>query len=222
LERHISVARTARYQQLGELSPATTQLWLVLHGYGQLAEYFIRHFAPLHAADPAGTVIVAPEALSRFYLTGTGGRVGASWMTRADRLAEINDQGDYLTSLLSHLRASCPPTARLTVLGFSQGTATASRWLAREAARWRPDQLVLWAGDFPADIDAGAARQLLTGLPVALVCGDQDEYVSPARLQEQANTLRQHGAAMRTHSFAGGHTLHPNLLRRLHATPLST
>ena len=213
------MARTARYQQLGELSPATTQLWLVLHGYGQLAEYFIRHFAPLHAADPAGTVIVAPEALSRFYLTGTGGRVGASWMTKADRLAEIDDQADYLTTLLSHLRLSCPPTARLTVLAFSQGTATASRWLVREATRWRPDQLVLWAGDFPADIDAGAARQLLTGLPVALVCGDQDEYVSLAKLQEQADTLRQHGADVNIHSFTGGHALNPDLLHWLHATP---
>ncbi len=214
------MARTARYQQLGELSPATTQLWLVLHGYGQLAEYFIRHFAPLHAADPAGTVIVAPEALSRFYLTGTGGRVGASWMTKADRLAEIEDQAGYLTTLLSHLRASCPHTTRLTVLAFSQGTATASRWLVREAAQWRPDQLVLWAGDFPADIDVGSARQLLTGLPVTLVCGDQDEYVSPTKLQEQAATLRQHGAAVASHNFIGGHTLHVDVLRQLHATPL--
>ncbi len=215
------MARTARYQQLGELSPATTQLWLVLHGYGQLAEYFIRHFAPLHAADPAGTVIVAPEGLSRFYLTGTGGRVGASWMTKADRLAEIDDQASYLTTLLSHLRASCPPTARLTVLAFSQGTATASRWLASEAAQWRPDQLVLWAGDFPADIDAGAAHQLLTDLPVALVSGDQDEYVSPAKLHDQADILRQLGARVSTHSFVGGHTLHLDTLHQLHATPLS-
>ncbi|TFZ65248.1 phospholipase [Hymenobacter sp. UV11] len=220
MERHISVARTARYQQLGELSPATTQLWLVLHGYGQLAEYFIRHFAPLHAADPVGTVIVAPEGLSRFYLTGTGGRVGASWMTKADRLAEIDDQASYLTTLLRHLQAQCPATARLTVLAFSQGTATASRWLAREAAQWRPDQLVLWAGDFPADINAGAAQQLLNGLPVAMVSGDQDEYVSLTKLHELAATLRQHGALVSTYGFAGGHTLQPDILRQLHATPL--
>lgn len=220
MEKHISVTRTARYQQLGELSAATTQLWLVLHGYGQLAEYFIRHFAPLHAADPAGTVIVAPEALSRFYLQGTGGRVGASWMTKADRLTEIDDQASYLTALLDRLRAACPPAARLTVLGFSQGTATASRWLAHETTRWRPDQLVLWAGNFPADIDAVAARQLLAGLPMTLVCGDQDEYVSVAQLQEQAAVLRQHGATVQEHTFAGGHTLNVALLREMHATPL--
>ena len=102
---------------------------------------------------------------------------------------------------------------RVTVLGFSQGTATVSRWLARCAGRWRPHQLVLWAGDFPADIDAPAARQLLHGLPVALVCGDQDEYVRPAQVARQADLLRQHGAATTTLTFAGGHTLDAGLLK---------
>lgn len=217
MEYHLPVTRTARYQQLGELSPTTRQLWLVLHGYGQLAEYFIRHFAALHAADPAGTVIVAPEGLSRFYLQGTAGRVGASWMTRADRLAEIEDQASYLSQLLASLLVQCPPGTPVTVLGFSQGTATASRWLAHCAGHWRPQHLILWAGDFPADIEASRAQQAVQSLPVSLICGTQDGYVSPARLHEQAEVLRQHGAQVATHSFAGGHTLYPELLRQLHA-----
>ena len=221
MERHISVARTARYQQLGEASPATRQLWVVLHGYGQLAEYFIRHFRPLHAADPAGTVIVAPEGLSRFYLHGTDGRVGASWMTRADRLSEIADQTRYLTQLLASILADCPATTRVTVLGFSQGTATASRWLATYAGRWRPQRLILWAGDFPADIDPQLAWQTVQNLPVALVSGDQDEYVSPDKLQEQADALRQYGARVTTHSFGGGHTIDAALLYQLYATSLA-
>jgi predicted esterase len=176
LERHLTVTRTARYQQLGEISATTRQLWLVAHGYGQLAEYFIRHFAHLHTADPTGTVIVAPEGLSRFYLTGTSGRVGASWMTRADRLTEIDDQNGYLSQLLAQLLTQCPTDVRVTILGFSQGTATVSRWLTRNAVTWRPHQLVLWAGDFPADIDDVAAQQLLVQLPVTLISGNQDEY----------------------------------------------
>ena len=208
------MARTARYQQLGELSAATTQLWLVLHGYGQLAEYFIRHFAPLHAADLAGTVIVAPEGLSRFYLTGTGGRVGASWMTKADRLTEIEDQAGYLTTLLHSLQAAAP-SADVLVLGFSQGTATASRWLTHLSTTtgWRPRRLVLWAGDFPTD--ALPASALLPGLPVDVVCGDQDEYISYEQFGQQADTLQSHGAIVSTFRFAGGHTLYAPLLHEL-------
>lgn len=214
MERHISVVRTARYQQLGEASPATRQLWVVLHGYGQLAEYFIRHFRPLHTADPAGTVIVAPEGLSRFYLHGTDGRVGASWMTRADRLAEIDDQTTYLTALLKPLLAAAP-VADVIVLGFSQGTATASRWLNHLAATegWRPRRLVLWAGDFPADTLPAPA--LLPGLPVDVVCGDEDAYISDAQFRQQAAGLAQHGAVVNAFRFTGGHTLHTALLHEL-------
>ena len=44
------------------------EVWFVLHGFGQLSPYFIRHFGVL--AD--GTrLIVAPEALNRFYLERT-------------------------------------------------------------------------------------------------------------------------------------------------------
>jgi len=217
MEHHFTTTRTARYEQLGEPSAATRQLWLVAHGYGQLVEYFSRHFKSVQAADPEGTVIVAPEALSRFYLSGNSGRVGASWMTTADRQAEIADQAAYLDALLAHLLAACPPDVRVTVLGFSQGTATVSRWLAGRPDGWRPHRLLLWAGDFPADIEATAARQLLHGLPVVLVSGEQDGYVGPDKLRAQAKALGLHGAQLTTHSFEGSHTLHPPLLLQLHA-----
>jgi predicted esterase len=217
MEHHFTAARTARYEQLGEPSAATRQLWLVAHGYGQLAAYFSRHFKALHAADPTGTVVVAPEALSRFYLSGTSGRVGASWMTTADRLAEIADQAAYLDALLAHLLATCPPDVRVTVLGFSQGTATVSRWLAARADGWRPHQLILWAGDFPADIEVEVAQRLLRGLPVVLVSGEQDGYVGPEKLATQAETLRLHGAQVTMETFEGNHTMYPPLLQQLHA-----
>ncbi len=217
MEHHLTISRTARYEQLGEPSAATRQLWLVAHGYGQLAAYFCRHFQSVQALDPEGTVIVAPEALSRFYRNGTSGHVGASWMTSADRLAEIADQTTYLDALLDHLLRACPPDVRVTVLGFSQGTATVSRWLAAKAQHWRPHQLVLWAGDFPADIEAPAAQQLLHNLPVVLVSGDLDGYVGPDKLQAQAEALGAYGAQITTRTFEGNHTLYPPLLRQVHA-----
>jgi predicted esterase len=217
MEHHFSVSRTARYQQLGEPSAATRQLWLVAHGYGQLAEYFMRYFKSVHALDPTGTVIVAPEGLSRFYINGTSGHVGASWMTTADRLAEIADQTAYLDALLDHLLSNCPSDVRVTVLGFSQGTATVSRWLAAGARRWRPYRLILWAGDFPKDIEVEAAQQLLHDLPVVLVSGELDGYAGPAKTQAQAEQLRPHGAQITILGFEGNHTIYTPLLQQLHA-----
>jgi len=88
----LKTERTARIALLGRPGPEVRHLWLVLHGYRQLAPYFLRKFAPLARPD---TLIAAPEGLSRFYLEGYYGKVGASWMTREARLDEIADQISY-------------------------------------------------------------------------------------------------------------------------------
>src|SRR5712692_3984827 len=118
-EHRLAIARTARYYTLGALGPATRQVWFVCHGYGQLAGRFLRHFAPL---DDGSRVIVAPEGLSRFYLTERAAerRVGASWMTREDRLAEIDDYVHYLDAVQTAVAASGHPApAAVHALGFS-------------------------------------------------------------------------------------------------------
>ena len=214
MEHHLTVARTARYQQLGELSARTRRIWFVCHGYGQLAAYFVRHFAFLveHRDD---TVVIAPEGLSRFYLQGNGGRVGASWMTRDDRLSEINDHIGFLNQLAALVLAKCPPDVEITVLGFSQGTATVSRWLTR--AFFHPARLILWAGGFPEDITPETAQKLLQGLPVAVVIGSDDEYISLAQAGQQQRQLQLFGAAAQLLTFTGKHALNRAMLEKLAA-----
>lgn len=212
MECHLTVARTARYQQLGELSPQTRRVWFVCHGYGQLAAYFIRHFAFLVEADPT-TVIIAPEGLSRFYLSGNSGRVGASWMTRDDRLHEIGDHINFLNQLAALVLAGCPMDVEITVLGFSQGTATVSRWLAQAA--FRPAHLILWAGGFPDDLAPAAAQQFLQGLLLSLVIGSDDEYISIAQAAQQQQQLLQLGATAQLVTFTGKHELNRAILEKL-------
>ena len=213
-EHHLAVTRTARYYQLGELSAHTRRVWFVCHGYGQLAAYFVRHFAFLTEADPT-TVVVAPEGLSRFYLQGNGGRVGASWMTRDDRLHEIADHIGFLNQLVAKVLTECPADVHITVLGFSQGTATVSRWLAQ--APFRPAQLVLWAGGFPEDMEPATAQQLLSGLRLVLVVGTEDEYISVAQATGQQTLMAELGAASRLVTFAGKHELNRAVLEQLAA-----
>ena len=211
-EHHLAVTRSARYYQLGELSAQTRRVWFVCHGYGQLAAYFSRHFAFLTEADPA-TVVIAPEGLSRFYLSGNGGRVGASWMTRDDRLHEIDDHIGFLDQLADVILAQCPADVHITVLGFSQGTATVSRWLAQ--ARFRPAHLILWAGGFPDDLAPAAARRLLEKLPLTVVIGTDDEYISSSEIAHQQQQMQQLGALPTLISFAGKHELNRKVLAEL-------
>jgi predicted esterase len=210
-EHHLQVARTARYYQLGNLSSDTRRVWFVCHGYGQLAAYFIRHFAFLVEADPH-LVVIAPEGLSRFYLNGTSGRVGASWMTRDDRLHEIKDHIGFLNQLADHVLAGCSPTAAITVLGFSQGTATISHWLTQ--AHFQPARVILWAGGFPEDLAADEAQRLLQSVALHVVVGTEDQYVTIEKASQLHQQLRALGAVPQLHTFVGGHTLNRSVLER--------
>jgi len=209
---HLSTTRTARYATLGDPS-AAREAWVVLHGYGQLAEYFIRSFRVL---DDGERLIVAPEALSRFYLDGMRehDRVGASWMTKADREREIHDYVRYLDALYAQMVAGgLGEDAPVHVLGFSQGTATASRWAALGEST--VERLTLWAGGVPHDLDLDAHRTLLQRLDLTLVIGTEDEYISAERVADEEARLDAHGIPHRTVRFDGGHRIDPDVLADL-------
>jgi predicted esterase len=213
-ESHLTVQRTARYAYLGPAGPAAEEVWFVLHGYGQRASAFLEGFAPL---DDGRRLLVAPEALSRFYLdSGPSGRhgeqVGASWMTREDRDSEIDDYVRYLEALKAHVLAPVGRTdVPVRVLGFSQGVATAARWVF--AASWKPVQVILWGGLLPQELvpEAGAP---FPAFPVAFVSGERDHAVDQVRLAQQVAALRSRGGRVEQVTFAGAHRLDaPTLLR---------
>ncbi len=52
-EQRIDVPKTARYLTLGPTD--ATDLWIVLHGYGQLAGRFLRRFAPIDVETHRGS-----------------------------------------------------------------------------------------------------------------------------------------------------------------------
>jgi predicted esterase len=220
-EAHITVARTARYYTIGATVDRPRELWFACHGYGQLAAYFVRSFQPL---DDGTRIVIAPEALSRFYfgdprqrLQGVDSFVGATWMTREDREREIDDHVAYLDTLYAHVRGRAGwSAARVTVLGFSQGVATVCRWLARGTAH--ADRLVLWAGRLPADLFPLPADSPLRSMRIVIVAGRQDEWVTAAVLAEQEAMLRDAGLSYELRQFAGGHAMDEELLGAIAAS----
>jgi predicted esterase len=209
-EHAIAVPRTARYFTLGPTHGFPRELWFVCHGYGQLAQRFAGQFASL---DDGARLIVAPEALSRFYLdpipkrrNDPSPRIGASWMTREDREAEIADYVSYLERVADEVRNSLTGAApRIVVLGFSQGTATVCRWLA--ASAMRADQLVLWSGTIPPELDLAAWAGRLHGAAITLVAGERDDLVPPATMAAEAERLSVAGVAFTLVRFDGAHEI---------------
>ncbi len=208
-EHHFGVRRTARYCTL-DPDGETQEVWFVLHGYGQLAPYFIRHF---EAIQNGRRLIVAPEALSRYYLPGHT-RVGASWMTREDRVTEIDDYLAYLDALHDQIFERLD-RSRVTVhvLGFSQGGATASRWAA--LGRVNADRLILWASDLASDLDLSIHAEALGRRRLTLVVGTEDEFVTPTLLADQEALLTEHNIPYRLRTFTGPHKIDRETLKVL-------
>lgn len=217
-ELHIDVERSARVCVLGDVA-AAREVWIVCHGYGQLAARFIRDFEPLVSDTRA---IIAPEGLHRFYLDpppapAAQRRVGATWMTREDREQDIADYVRYLDRVVATL-VPAEPRPRLRALGFSQGTATVFRWAALGTTALA--ELILWSGDVPPDLDMQPAAQRLRQTRITVVQGSQDVLQPPHQARRQLELLDAAGLSYRTRTFDGGHALDRALLAELAEVPL--
>ncbi len=215
IERFLT-RRTGRCAVRGPNDPARArELWVVLHGYAQLASRFLAGFGTI---DDGSRLIVAPEALSRFYDARTplashvDAEVGASWMTREDRTDEIEDQLHWLRQVVATYRARVGDTVPLTVLGFSQGAAAASRWVARGDVG--PAHLICWGASLAPELD------LTEGSPLArtrctVVVGARDLFVSAEQVAQERARLDAAGFAYTFERFAGGHRLDDATLARV-------
>ena len=217
-ERHLLVPRSARYSVMGSFDAALAEVWIVCHGHGQLASRFLTRFIPIERED---RLFVAPEALNRYYLTPPQGGphapntpVGATWMTSEDREREIEDYVRYLDLLYDEIFSIVPrKNVRLWVLGFSQGTATVARWVAR--GKVDPDRVVLWAGVLPPELTVADAASLTRRAPLTVVLGRHDDFAKPELIAAQESRLKELGVAHETVRFDGGHEIVPEVLRSL-------
>ena len=194
MEHKLIAQKTFRYQQIGELDKAT-HLLIVLHGYGQLAEFFIRKFNDV----PEKYLVIAPEGMHRFYLNGTSGRVGASWMTKEDRESDIQDNLNWLNQLLNELKEN-KKFEKIILLGFSQGGATAARWYYSSENDF--NHLILWASVFPPDLEKPEHSNNSKNY---FVIGNQDEFYSTEQQNQEISFYRNLG--FRTLTFEGKHDI---------------
>ena len=211
ITKNISVYKTARYFVMGKPSARINSVLFVLHGYSQLAEDFIKTFESL---ENETTLIIAPEALNRFYVKGFSGKVGSAWMTKEDRENEIKDYVNYLDSVYDDvIKFGLLSKIEITVLGFSQGTATACRWISK--GKSKVDRLILWGGGVPPDIDLESSKEIFNSLRLTVVVGDKDEFISVEQIEKEKQHLEKNNIKYSLIIFEGKHVIKKEILLKL-------
>lgn len=211
IQKQIIVPKTARYFVQGDFSDNIQDIWFVCHGYGELAYYFSKKFNVLKNEN---TLIIAPEALNRFYRNGFTGKVGASWMTSEERICEINDYIYYLNSVYKEVISTINNNnVKIHILGFSQGTATVCRWIGNGIVQ--PNNLILWAGIFPHDIDYAKIQTPFHKTNIQIVMGKTDNYYTAENINNHIQQLQLHGIGCKLTMFDGGHEIHQETLLKL-------
>lgn len=208
----IPVAQEQRVDSLGALSESTKHVWVGLHGYGQLVQFFARHFRSLVTEERA---FVFPQGPHKFYLNGVHGRVGASWMTKDQRLVDIANQRIYLGFVFRWIKKQAPK-ATIHCIGFSQGVATIMRCIGHEDVQ--PSSLLAWAGSWPPDLDK-TNRATLEKLRFKACFGSQDEYITTEKQQEMIGYyLEKYNFEPLVSVYEGGHSFDAEKLTQEIAT----
>lgn len=206
-EHSLEITRTARIYTLGTLSEKTEHIWIVVHGYAMLAQYFIQKFDQL---DPEKNFIIAPEGLSRFYQNGLQGRIGASWMTAEDRTNEIRDYVNYLEKVYQLYVAPHAGSKKLIAFGFSQGVSTLFRWMNTYSHDYY--KIIAWAGSIPVDV---LENYQLSEHDIQIYYGDEDPLLSIDKTEAYLSTLNQYNIRFNAILYQGGHAVTKEIVEKL-------
>lgn len=199
---YYTTSKTARYASYGELGEQTKYFWFVLHGSKMLCEQMLYKFKDF---DPVEHFVVAPEALSRFYEKEFMGPVVASWMTKRDRLSEIDDNNHYLSGLYTHFTTLVPESCKKIVLAFSQGGTIAFRWF--HAHTIEVDFLIPYACWIPEDIDLSTSQTDLQTQQILFTYGEQDQFLTAERIKMIEQVIHSNQLRLTQLPYQGDHRI---------------
>ena len=207
---YFTTQKTARYSTFGELSSTTKYFWFALHGSKMLCEQMLYKFKEF---NPKEHFVVAPEALIRFYEKDFGGPVVASWMTKRDRLKEIDDNGTYLSALYTHFSDQLPSGCVRSILAFSQGGTIAFRWLHGQNVD--VDWIIPYACWIPEDIDLTESKTALDAPKILFTYGLQDQFLTDKRIAMVQSVLEKNHLAIEFLPYEGDHRISKEQLKTI-------
>ena len=211
MKKQISISKTGKYSQIGKCSKKINNVWIVLHGYGMLSEYFVKKFECIINET---TLVIAPEATNRFYLRDNYTRVGASWMTKLDKEQEISDNILFLDKLFSIIKKDIGhDNFKLNTLGFSQGGPALVRWLMSN--KLNTNSLILWGSDIPKDSLVIENKSRWNSMNLKIVIGKNDEYINEEKKQEFIGVVKSYGLKYELIEYEGSHKIIEEELKKI-------
>jgi predicted esterase len=207
-KKQLEFSFKAPYYKIGEFGRSTENIWMIFHGYGQLAEDFKERFSCL---DTDENVLLFPQGLSKFYLKGIDKKIGASWMTAYEREADIDNYVRYIQGI--YQLEVYPYNCQLNILGFSQGVHTASRWIYKENIDY--SKLIVWGAGLASEVDARIVDQYFSMGKNIFVIGDQDRYIGSEELKSLKKRYSSIGLKYDLIEYHGGHDIYPDILTTL-------
>lgn len=211
IKKHIITTKTSRYYTLGKPGESLTNIWFVFHGYGQLSKEFLELFKGI-ANDKI--LLVAPEAMNKFYLKGFTGKIGATWMTKEDRENEINDYVTMIDKIYQKILESLELSRiKITVFGFSQGGHTAVRWLSKKQPS--VNNLILWGSGIPRDVNYKSMFNYWNGINIKILFGNNDQFISKEKLDDELTYINTQKINYELVKYSGIHKVDPVNLQNI-------
>lgn len=207
---YYTTQKIARYSTYGTLGPKTKYFWFALHGSKMLCEQMLYKFKAFNSEEH---FVLAPEALLRFYEKDFGGPVVASWMTKRDRLEEIEDFSAYLSGLYSSFEAQLPHTCVKSILAFSQGGTTAFRWL--HTRKVEVDHLIPYACWIPEDISLSESKTDLSKINLLFTYGTEDQFLTDKRIAMVNEVIAQNKLTVKSLPYKGDHRVKKEQLQNI-------
>ncbi len=204
-EKQVSYQITNSYSTLNKYTSKTKNVWVVFHGIGYLSRFFLKYFKDF---DPEENYIIAPQAQAKYYLNNEYRHIGASWLTKENTEAEIENVLNYLEKVYEAENLKDAPN--LIIFGYSQGVSVATRWVARNKTEC--SHLILHSGGLPKELEPEDFK-FLTGAQFTMIYGTQDEYLNSERLKiENVRAKELFGEQLEIISFDGGHEVNTELI----------
>ncbi len=205
----IEINYKAPYYKVGSVTDQTINIWMVFHGYGQLAKPFSQYFSILSQPD---NCLIFPQGLSKFYLKGVDKAIGANWMTSHNRKLDIENYISYLNKIYEMEIGPYRANIHLNILGFSQGVHTASRWIYSSEIKY--NKFILWGANLPHEVTKETVNKVFFG-DNFFVVGDKDRFINAEQLQRLRNRYKDIGFSYELVLYNGQHDIYPDILKKL-------